>query len=100
MPDEFGTETIREDRFRIQVDRSLNWDASELTDASGVTDKELRGRNTMGFVQLLKFTPAKTGNYDYVSECANRGTCDRAIGLCECFKGYTGGACSSQSPIQ
>lgn len=26
-------------------------------------------------------------------ECSNRGTCDRATGICSCFDGFTGSAC-------
>jgi hypothetical protein len=28
-----------------------------------------------------------------VAECSNAGICDRSIGLCQCFPGYTGSAC-------
>jgi hypothetical protein len=32
-------------------------------------------------------------------ECSGRGLCDTSSGLCKCFRGYTGGACSRQSAI-
>merc|ERR1711987_25077 len=43
-----------EDKFRITVDKNVNWDASEMGDPDG--DGDL---NT-GYVQILKFTPATT----------------------------------------
>jgi len=30
----------------------------------------------------------------YYAECSNKGLCDRSTGLCECFDGYTGRACT------
>lgn len=29
----------------------------------------------------------------FYMECANRGTCDRKLGTCKCFEGYTGASC-------
>ena len=87
------TPARREDKFRIQVDRRINWDASTLEDPDG------DGSRRTGYVQIVKFTPASTGNYEYVSECAGRGLCNRGEGLCECFKGYTGDNCEEQSVI-
>jgi hypothetical protein len=38
-------------------------------------------------------------SYDYVTECSNRGYCNRDEGLCECFKGYTNDNCDTQSSL-
>jgi hypothetical protein len=32
-------------------------------------------------------------------ECASRGSCNRISGQCECFSGFTGSACDSQTAI-
>jgi len=32
-------------------------------------------------------------------ECSGRGLCDRETGICQCFKGYTGWACSIQNAL-
>merc|ERR1711991_372171 len=49
--------------------------------------------------QIYKFTPAPASTYKYVGECANRGTCDRAAGLCNCFAGYSSDACQTQNSL-
>merc|ERR1711988_985238 len=49
----------------------------------------------VGVVGLFKFTPATTGNYEFVSQCSGRGSC--VDGACECFKGYTKDDCGTQS---
>jgi len=41
-------------------------------------------------------TGAKVGTAEDV-ECSNRGQCDRESGLCACYEGYTGEACSTQT---
>lgn len=37
--------------------------------------------------------------YQYVSECSNRGSCDRTTGLCQCYTGYTHDNCDTQTPV-
>jgi hypothetical protein len=36
---------------------------------------------------------AQTGEAHFQMECSGKGTCDRNLGVCNCFDGYTGGAC-------
>merc|ERR1712070_1214398 len=48
---------------------------------------------------IYKFTPAETGNYEYTSECSNRGECDGGAGTCSCYKGYTNYNCDEQSAL-
>jgi len=82
-----------EDKFRISVDKSINWDGSIYADPDGDST-----RNT-GYVQIIKFTPATTGTFTYVSQCSNRGLCNGDDALCECFKGYTNDNCDTQSSL-
>ncbi len=69
----------------------------ENTDTAldGSTDSD----NT-GFVTLFHFNPSTEGNYEYVSQCSNRGNCNHETGICKCFSGYTGVDCSIQNALR
>jgi len=88
------------DQFVIQVDHNIAWDGS-TKDAPAITKTvDVNDDSTAsGIVVLFKFAAATTGNYEYVSSCSNRGSCDGETGLCSCFRGYTGDNCSTQSAL-
>jgi len=85
-----------EDRFRIVLDKNIPF-AGTTTTTSTVSGQfgARTGLTNVGVVGLFKFTPATTGNYEFVSECSNRGSC--VDGICECYKGYTKDDCGTQS---
>jgi len=85
-----------EDRFRIVVDKNLPFPGNTLAHVANLK-ASMDNETSIGVVNLFKFSPATTGNYDFVSQCSNRGTCDE--GLCECFKGYTNDNCDTQSSL-
>merc|ERR1712072_181149 len=86
----------REDRFRIVLDKNIPFEASEKVKFQR-TNATSGWLSTRGIVNLFKFSPATTGNYDFVAPCSNRGICDE--GSCECFKGYTDDNCDIQSSL-
>merc|ERR1711907_362319 len=90
--EETSTTGTLADKFRITVDKSINWEG-------GVGDPDGDATQNTGYVQILKFTPATTGSYTYVSQCSNRGLCNSDDALCECFKGYTNDNCDTQSSL-
>jgi hypothetical protein len=83
-----------EDRFRIVLDKNIPFDGTNTGNLGNNTESL---DTNSGIVNLFKFSPATTGNYEFVSQCSNRGTCDE--GTCACFKGYTNDNCDVQSSL-
>ena len=92
-----GEQDTLVDTFVIEVDSNFGWTSSKGDPENSDTalDGTTWSDNT-GIVTLFHFTPGAEGNYEYVSQCSNRGTCDIDAGVCKCFNGYTGDDCSIQ----
>jgi len=71
-----------------------------VTGLAGLNRKHLyKVAQSIGY-QGSKVVEATAGvTYQYVSQCANRGSCDTSTGLCECYRGYSGLTCSSQNML-
>eukprot|EP00984_Skeletonema_dohrnii_P000629 scaffold195_cov118-Skeletonema_dohrnii-CCMP3373.AAC.1 len=82
----------------IEVDASFGWQGlhGDPENSNSAGDDSTWSDNT-GVVVLFHFTPPQEGTYEYVSECSNRGNCDRESALCKCFSGYTSHDCSVQN---
>lgn len=50
---------------------------------------------------IYKFYPPTNADegFNYVGQCSNRGICDKATGICNCFSGYTGDNCGIQDAL-
>merc|ERR1712080_278593 len=83
---------------------------AELTaqNGAGGAGNALAGTARLNLYKALNsgiFTPvivteSKTAvTYQYVSQCANRGSCDGSTGLCTCYKGYSTDNCDTQNSL-
>jgi hypothetical protein len=97
------------DTFVIELDASIAWEGIKGNpENTGVDNAGTVAATTSatwsdnsGIVVLFHFKPASdgAGQYEFVSQCSGRGTCDATSGLCQCFKGYWGDACTKQSVL-
>jgi hypothetical protein len=51
------------------------------------------------FVAATAYVFHPPTGYNYVAQCSNRGLCDTATGVCQCYPGYTGDACGMQDAL-
>jgi len=94
-----GAQTLV-DTFVIEVDVNFGWEGlkGDPENSDTALDGTTWSDNT-GVVTLFHFTPSSAGNYEYASQCSNRGLCDEDTGLCKCFSGYTTDDCSMQNAL-
>merc|ERR1719198_911500 len=85
--EETATTATLEDKYRITVDKNINWDGSKVGDPDGNTVKDT------GYVQIIKFTPATTRSASAsratpttTAACRARSRCKRANHLSALWK--------------
>ncbi len=89
---------VREDRYRMIIDKNLPF--AGTTTSNSLTTVLYNGSQAdsknVGIVNLFKFSPATTGNYEFAAPCSGRGSCNHESGVCECYQGYTHANCDAQ----
>lgn len=90
-------------RNQIILDYGMNarytYDAAAGTNPAAVTGWSAPAIGGVTTASLWKFIPPAQYGYELAAQCSNRGTCDSATGLCQCFHGYTGDACQRQDAL-
>jgi hypothetical protein len=50
-----------------------------------------------GWVYKVAWDTSDSSNFEYTTQCSNRGVCDSSTGVCKCFKGYSNDNCDTQN---
>jgi hypothetical protein len=53
--------------------------------------------SSSGNAYKVVWDKADRTNFEYATQCSNRGTCDYSTGLCQCFTGYSNDNCDTQN---
>jgi len=84
-------------RHTATLDFALNSRFLHYPNYRAYQSGSLLGAIAASSATIYKFHPP-TG-YNYVGECSNRGVCNSATGVCQCFSGYTGDNCGAVNSL-
>jgi len=99
-----GTNGLNKEDTFIFLDIVYTIYAVTETEATGtytavVTTTEnylLNGATNSGTAYKVTFDTS-VDNFEYTTQCSNRGVCEESTGLCKCFKGYSNDNCDTQN---
>jgi hypothetical protein len=95
----FGAFSTATDTALILNAGGKNGHPVTMYEFTGQTKALYKVLNGMGY-KPFEITESVTGStYQYVSQCANRGSCDSSSGICKCFKGYSNDNCDTQNML-
>jgi hypothetical protein len=57
----------------------------------------ITGGTSSGLVYKVVWDTTADTNFEYTTQCSNRGVCESSTGLCKCFKGYSNDNCDTQN---
>jgi len=57
----------------------------------------ITGGTSSGKVYKVVWDTTADTNFEYTTQCSNRGVCESSTGLCKCFKGYSNDNCDTQN---
>ena len=75
---------------------SAVWVEAKLCTAAGCYPKSATSAGTANKITSVKMSQDADATKE-TAQCSNRGICDGATGVCGCFAGFTGEACSLQT---
>merc|ERR1711918_96844 len=67
----------------------VTYDGSADSTVKTVENYGASGNSGSGNAYLVEWDLTDSTNFEYATQCSNRGTCDYSTGVCSCFTGYS-----------
>lgn len=76
---------------------TINAVSSDGLTVTTVENYAAAAASSSGKAYKVVWDKADATNFEYATQCSNRGTCDYSTGLCQCFTGYSNDNCDTQN---